>query len=346
MKLAKILFPLFLVSNVAFSQTADSLVAFYPFNENAVEELGSGIDGMVNGASLTTDRFGHHDSAYLFISDYPSFIDLGDSFDEILAAPIAKFSFSFWIEPSDNMANKTIFGKYGNSNCSENGREFFIRISPDQKLEFANFAYLHTTNTKHSVLGSTVIYQNTGWYHVAFTYDGIIPSSNLLERIKIYLNGVQETTSINWQDGTIEYMQDGPSHLGIGIPLDSLGQACGDFAFDGKIDDVKLFDKVLTQAEIDTLLNEPDPMLPMLDIVEKEKNTLHIYPNPVVDELKLNNKSEIQLCLYDFLGNLVIEETDIKPYGKLDISAIRNGVYVLKVVDNKEWYTFKINKIE
>ncbi|MCF8370219.1 MAG: T9SS type A sorting domain-containing protein [Bacteroidales bacterium] len=346
MKLIQFTFLFLFTSNLAFSQTADSLVAFYPFNGNAIEELGSGIDGLVNGAFLTTDRFGHHDSAYYFISDYPSFIDLGDSFDEIFTEPVAKFSFSFWIEPYENMANKVIFGKYGNSNCNENGREFFIRMSPDQKLEFANFAYLNTTTTKHSVLGNTVIYQNTGWYHVVFTYDASIPTSNLLERIKIYLNGVQESTSINWLDGTIETMEDGPSHLGIGIPLDSLGQACGDFAFDGKIDDVKLFDKVLTQAEIDSLFNEPDPILPMLGIAEMGNNIPHIYPNPFVNELNVNNKIAAKISLYDVLGNLIIEEIDIEPYGKLDLSGIKKGVYFLQVADNSGMQTFKLNKIE
>jgi Tol biopolymer transport system component len=41
----------------------DGLIAFYPFNGNANDESGNGNDGTVNGATLTTDRFGNENSA-------------------------------------------------------------------------------------------------------------------------------------------------------------------------------------------------------------------------------------------------------------------------------------------
>ena len=36
----------------------DGLVAYYPFNGNANDESGNGYDGAVNGATVSTDRFG------------------------------------------------------------------------------------------------------------------------------------------------------------------------------------------------------------------------------------------------------------------------------------------------
>ena len=42
------------------------LVGYYPFNGNAHDESGFGYNGVVNGAVLTTDRFGHSNSAYYF----------------------------------------------------------------------------------------------------------------------------------------------------------------------------------------------------------------------------------------------------------------------------------------
>ena len=44
----------------------DGLVAYYPFNGNANDMSGSGYNGTVNGATLTTDRFGNPNSAYSF----------------------------------------------------------------------------------------------------------------------------------------------------------------------------------------------------------------------------------------------------------------------------------------
>jgi hypothetical protein len=44
----------------------NGLVAHYPFNGNANDESGNGNDGYVGGATLTEDRFGNPDSAYYF----------------------------------------------------------------------------------------------------------------------------------------------------------------------------------------------------------------------------------------------------------------------------------------
>lgn len=42
------------------------LVGYWPFNGNANDESGNGNNGTVNGATLTTDRFGNVNSAYSF----------------------------------------------------------------------------------------------------------------------------------------------------------------------------------------------------------------------------------------------------------------------------------------
>lgn len=59
-----------LLSISSISQTLtleDSLVAYYPFNENADDLSGHGHHGVINGGvSLTTDRFGNSNSAYYF----------------------------------------------------------------------------------------------------------------------------------------------------------------------------------------------------------------------------------------------------------------------------------------
>ena len=41
-------------------------MAWYPFNGNANDESGNGNNGTVNGATLTSDRFGNANSAFSF----------------------------------------------------------------------------------------------------------------------------------------------------------------------------------------------------------------------------------------------------------------------------------------
>ena len=63
--LCTVLFTLFLTSNFN-AQPTDGLVAYYPFNGNANDESGTGNNGTVNGATLTTDPWGNNNSAYEF----------------------------------------------------------------------------------------------------------------------------------------------------------------------------------------------------------------------------------------------------------------------------------------
>ena len=51
---------------LSVSSIENNLIAFFPFNGNANDESGNGNNGTVNGASLTTDRFGNSNSAYYF----------------------------------------------------------------------------------------------------------------------------------------------------------------------------------------------------------------------------------------------------------------------------------------
>ena len=55
----------------------NGLVGWWPFNGNANDESGNGNNGTVNGATLTTDRFGVANKSYSFdgVDDY---IDIGD----------------------------------------------------------------------------------------------------------------------------------------------------------------------------------------------------------------------------------------------------------------------------
>ena len=44
----------------------NGLVGYWPFNGNANDESGNGNNGIVTGATLTSDRFGNANSAYSF----------------------------------------------------------------------------------------------------------------------------------------------------------------------------------------------------------------------------------------------------------------------------------------
>ncbi len=86
------------ISNSLQSQIpTNGLVGYWPFSGNANDSSGNNLNGTVNGAVLTVDRFGNSSSAFNFdgIDDY---ILVND--DDLLSFPNNEFTFSFWVNPT------------------------------------------------------------------------------------------------------------------------------------------------------------------------------------------------------------------------------------------------------
>ena len=133
-----------------------------------------------------------------------------------------------------------------------------IRITAGGTLQFShknNSLQMDTASTL-SELGLTV---NT-WHHAAVVIDRTdseetsVPTTQL--STKIYIDGLEvpiTVTSLNILDMTVDvYWHSYPSPLWIGA---------GDREFDGLLDDVRLFNRVLTPLEV-SLLNQPDNTIP------------------------------------------------------------------------------------
>ena len=91
------------ISIIAQVNLKKGLVACYPFNANAKDESGNGNNGTVNGATLTTDRFGKSNNAYNFNGS--------TQFIEVSPAQFQNnnYSFSIWANPDVNPPSNTYF---------------------------------------------------------------------------------------------------------------------------------------------------------------------------------------------------------------------------------------------
>ena len=100
------------VSSISFAQLpsylpSNGLVAWYPFNGNANDESGNGNghDGVVNGATLTDDRFGNVLSAY-YLNGQTDYIAVPVTNGELQPVNI---TVAAWCKiPSDYTANNGI----------------------------------------------------------------------------------------------------------------------------------------------------------------------------------------------------------------------------------------------
>ncbi len=241
-----------------------SLVAYWPFNANAFNESGNGYNGIVYGAVVTSDRFGIPRSAFDFAGG-DRFINFGNILNNVIAGYGKKFSISAWIKPDTSMNNNIIIAKSADDGCDEDHRQFKLRIFPHNKLSFTFISSL-TEAYYRRVITYNEIDDTSKWYHIAVTYDGTISTNDGMDRVNLYINSDKQDTYLDPQ-GPLGDIQFGETHLGIGNFLTPYGNSCQDTtSFEGKIDDVRIYDCVLDSSAIRQLYEEPNPAVDGLTI--------------------------------------------------------------------------------
>ncbi|MGR6088551.1 MAG: LamG-like jellyroll fold domain-containing protein [Arcticibacter sp.] len=223
----------FICATVTMAQTVPSyvptngLVGWWPFNGNANDESGNGNNGTVNGATLTNDRNGNVNCAYSFdgVDDY------------ILALKNTTFSnqitFNAWANLSQLGGVQTIFCSWG-TNSSQRTFTLYYESS-------SYHISIQTTNAQEYCVSTTTPVANT-WTMLTGSYDGL--------NLKLYENGqlVSTTSTTNSSFGPIQYNQ---YFMGTEDPNIQL--------FYGKIDDIGIWNRALSQQEITALYTGQTP---------------------------------------------------------------------------------------
>ncbi|MCP4350101.1 MAG: hypothetical protein GY795_31865 [Desulfobacterales bacterium] len=217
---------------VSYSSDEDDLnkglAAYYPFNGNANDESGNGNDGAVDGAVLTSDRFGNPDSAYSF--DGNSNIAVSDSASLDIANAI---SVTGWINPNSLSPSwQTIIAK-----GTEPSENYAIFLERTKTLHIANVI----NNRRYHWNSDSLFTQTDTWYFLAVTYDGEIE--------KCYINGIYAgSEDISGKLTTNDHK------LQIGIRGNST-------PFHGIIDDIRIYNRDISESEIQSLYQQGDGVI-------------------------------------------------------------------------------------
>ncbi len=74
--------------------------------------------------------------------------------------------------------------------------------------------------------------------------------------------------------------------------------------------------------------------------------SIKIYPNPATDYVKVNTPKNSTIQIYNILGNLVYSEKASQNNTNINVSGLKAGTYILKVVDAKATRTTKFNVVK
>ncbi len=286
----------------------DGLLAYYPFNGNANDEIGPN-DGTAFGASLTSDRFGNSNSAYEF-NGTSDFISLEEPFFNG-SSSVSNFTYSTWIYVNQYPSSTQIIsGKEGywrtiTLEMNSNGSVQFKGSQPSPQA----YHIIETAADK-------IILQD--WNHIAVTFAN--------ETLKIYVNGSLEQTEIlsidSWDFSWLAAGNSSDTNLfGAQNPISGGVQ----YHFEGKIDDFALWNRSFSAAEISNLNNNT-----LTTDKLKLVNSFSVYPNPVNKDLNIQlaaDSSFIKCEVYNLLGQVVLESKQTK-FSVKDLPA---ATYFIKV---------------
>jgi len=157
----------------------DGLVAYYPFYGDATDKSGNGNDGKVIGATLTKDRNGYPNSAYLF-NGKGSMIEPAKS-SELNNLVKKNYSIAIWVKIHQNTDKRMDLVNFsGNSGPKHNGLVFNISNSKFQMRHLGT--ELHGARKYKSATAMKPI-RYGDYHHVVGTVD------SLNGRVVIYIDG-------------------------------------------------------------------------------------------------------------------------------------------------------------
>ena len=200
----------------------NGLVAYYPFNGNANDASGNGNNGTVNGASLTTDRFGSTAAAYLFSG--------GQAIITTLASPAGTDARTVtgWFRTGGQDRQAILaYGGDGTGHRIEvgvNTGSFYLDIYDGAKFWSGNFA-------------------NSAWHQFIL----VCIANSTLQDAQLFIDGVNITASSGGSPLLINTGNSIPMEIGdLFYPGDRR-------YFTGQIDDIRIYSHALSPSEASQL---------------------------------------------------------------------------------------------
>jgi hypothetical protein len=207
---------------------------------------------LVNSPSFTTDFGG----AINLVRASNQAINLTDILNRAFTFSEAKFSLEIWCK-FNTLADNTgynLFAKLADSNFSENQRQFFFVARNVTAFSFGgirlDFVYYGAVNSSvyRGVRSNTATLSTGNVYQLVMTFDNTITTNDGMDRVKFYVNSVDQARVLWTKTGTYGSIPNGTARLGIGGVF---GTSAGPIScLDGQIYSASIYNKVLSASEV------------------------------------------------------------------------------------------------
>jgi gliding motility-associated-like protein len=319
-KISWLFFIMFCLTIKTMAQTVPSyvptngLVGWWPFNGNAQDESGNGNHGTANGAALTSDRSGNLNSAFFF-DGVSNSIDVLNNASLNIENP-NKISICYWINATSLSSTQLSFIviKQTSGGINQDGFNSGVDI-----LFNSTFRIQNGPSSSSFTLNSPINSITTkNWIFICQVWNGI--------EGRTYLNN-----NLVGQMQGFAVVGNNTSELKFGLPkiIDTYAKG-----FHGKIDDIGIWNRALTDSEIKDLYNSgtlainPCQQKDSLELVNFKNNIPNLswnIKNPMKSwqGIKVNSSGCVTHLILNDLG-LSGTLTDLKLDSLIELELIGN----------------------
>lgn len=294
-----------LITGFAQAQVTNGLVAKYSFNNgNANDEVGTN-HGTVNGASLTTDRFGNPNKAYNFIN--------GDNITLPNASVLksASMTISLWAK-IDSFCPSNVSTNYIYTITNSTTNAYFSTLCLSVYTSDSRFLSVSQNGPSQSIVGFSNNATNMNWQHYVIAIDN--------DSMRMYIGGQKQYSM--YKGFALNYTSDL-------IYIGQSGNTTYPGNLNGSVDDIRVYNRVLNDAEVNDLFNEANPVGTTIREIA-QKNIITLYPNPAKGHVALSNNCNVRVM--DITGKVILAQENTN---NIDLTTQPAGIYFITLTNDQ-----------
>lgn len=213
----------------------DGLLAYWSFDGDADDDSGNGYDGTVIGADLTTGVKGLSDSAYLFVFADKDLIAVDSG--PVIPYDSYQYSVSVWAKTNTTSPTGYLYVQPSGDGWWQNHGFLFA----DDQVCLAEYFGVSYSSCLD------VNYADDNWHH-------LVAVRTATTTAKLYFDGEEQT----FPSTLGAYTSDLPDRTSLGAD-DPRQEPAYAYTFQGAIDEVRVYGRVLTPQEVTNIYNLEKP---------------------------------------------------------------------------------------